>query len=547
VRLYSWLGDTLFWQSRYEEMMRVGEEGRALLGEDAESVEAALMNMTIAIADFMRGGREKWQRFTSRNAAFLERLPYSEELRPAYLRLVILAAADHMDLAEATRWCEALARKAEQHHDLRALAGAIQYKAWNIRGPSGDLWEALADQQRALELYTRIGDTLHEAQVLSPMAYWSLALGDLDRAETYARRAYAMRRWAAGDPYLGWLKVTLGTVALCRGSLEEAAEAFHRAVQLLGESSTAWDPSQAALALGRVCLARGQRQEALGQLQAAVSAGRPLACDPANRLLLAVALGALEEAYEQPAEFQAFCRRFREDHPEVGASPFVQWFLEPTEPSSPPTGALPTVHERFGGPLSSDWIWHDPFGDGSFQVENGLEIHAANGRDLWQLNLSAPRLLRPAGLAEPGSGALAVQTACRPASGRGEPGVRPPAIGGLLLWKDPKNFLRLDRGDQGAHEISFRGLIQNKELTVGRGRLPSERVSLRLEWLGDRVKALCSVDEQEWFTVGTVAFPVEGPVEVGLHAIGQIDRTIYPGAHPDGTAIRFETFQLWCS
>jgi hypothetical protein len=28
-------------------------------------------------------------------------------------------------------------------------------------------------------------------------------------------------------------------------------------------------------------------------------------------------------------------------------------------------------------------------------------------------------------------------------------------------------------------------------------------------------------------------------------AIGNIDRTIYRGAYPDGTAIRFESFMLW--
>jgi hypothetical protein len=30
-----------------------------------------------------------------------------------------------------------------------------------------------------------------------------------------------------------------------------------------------------------------------------------------------------------------------------------------------------------------------------------------------------------------------------------------------------------------------------------------------------------------------------------VHAIGNIDRTIYPGAYPEGTAIRFEAFQAW--
>ena len=38
------------------------------------------------------------------------------------------------------------------------------------------------------------------------------------------------------------------------------------------------------------------------------------------------------------------------------------------------------------------------------------------------------------------------------------------------------------------------------------------------------MNALCSANGVEWFTVGGVAFPVEDPVEVGLHAIGVIDQ-----------------------
>jgi hypothetical protein len=59
------------------------------------------------------------------------------------------------------------------------------------------------------------------------------------------------------------------------------------------------------------------------------------------------------------------------------------------------------------------------------------------------------------------------------------------------------------------------------------------------------VNALCSADGEQWFTVGQVEFPVEDPVEVGLHAIGNIDRLMYPCAYPEGTAIRFEAFELW--
>jgi hypothetical protein len=63
--------------------------------------------------------------------------------------------------------------------------------------------------------------------------------------------------------------------------------------------------------------------------------------------------------------------------------------------------------------------------------------------------------------------------------------------------------------------------------------------------MDDEVSALCSTDGEQWYTVGHVAFPSESQLRVGLHAIGFIDRTIYHGAYREGTAIRFESFELW--
>jgi hypothetical protein len=62
--------------------------------------------------------------------------------------------------------------------------------------------------------------------------------------------------------------------------------------------------------------------------------------------------------------------------------------------------------------------------------------------------------------------------------------------------------------------------------------------------MGDQVHAFCSADGERWFTAGAVTFPQE-PVQVGVFAIGRIDRAVYHGAYPDGTAIRFESFRLW--
>lgn len=165
-------------------------------------------------------------------------------------------------------------------------------------------------------------------------------------------------------------------------------------------------------------------------------------------------------------------------------------------------------------------------------MQNGLEIHAGNRRDLW-VDLDAPRVLREV------SGNFAIQTTCVPVS------AEKPDIGGLLIWRDKGNFLRLDKGTGGQNEILFLGCLDGRTIIIGRGCLPATRIFLRLEKLDDRVNALCSSDGREWFSVGHVEFPTADPVEVGLDAIGNIHRTIYHGAFPAGTAIRFESFQLF--
>jgi regulation of enolase protein 1 (concanavalin A-like superfamily) len=85
----------------------------------------------------------------------------------------------------------------------------------------------------------------------------------------------------------------------------------------------------------------------------------------------------------------------------------------------------------------------------------------------------------------------------------------------------------------------------DRNVILGRGRLPAESIILRLERRGGSVRALCSADGQHWFSVGQVEFPADDSLEVGVHAIGSIERMIYPGAYPEGTAIRFESFELW--
>jgi hypothetical protein len=66
-----------------------------------------------------------------------------------------------------------------------------------------------------------------------------------------------------------------------------------------------------------------------------------------------------------------------------------------------------------------------------------VELPAADGRDIWYINTGAPSL-RTGIEAD-----FILQVRCRPSP------LRPLTMGGLLLWSDPANFVRLDWGDIG--------------------------------------------------------------------------------------------------
>ena len=160
-------------------------------------------------------------------------------------------------------------------------------------------------------------------------------------------------------------------------------------------------------------------------------------------------------------------------------------------------------------------------------------LRAANGREMWCRNTSAPRLLHPM------TGDFAVQTVISPALDDR------PWLGGLLVWRDEDNFLQLEGGRLGVHQYSFRGRVGGSERIVGRGMLERDRVFLRLERRNHRIRALCSPDGETWYTLGKTEVDLGAQVQVGLFAIGFIVRDFYLGAFPEGSAIRFEDTRLW--
>jgi tetratricopeptide (TPR) repeat protein len=539
--LYFWLANTLWWQARFAEMQRLCEEGLALLGDDLESVAGVLMNHTVGLAYIEQGQIDRGNGFFLRNAACLEGLPYDADLKLCYGDLIDAYLVVKKDVAAARRWLthlEALAQ--HRREDLLLLAWVETYTALFL-SVTGDVRGALGHCHRARDAFARCS-TSEEGRSFLGTGHMHLSLGELGSAEEQAARGLSVLESVGARGMHSDLHRLLGTTALCRRATETAVAHFQTAARLYRDAAQPWLAAGAAVALGRAFLAQGAYGAALRAFDEAIQGcivvdqmpqtPSPLRCFFGPTL--PNALSGIEEASSSVEHVTAVVERLWQEFPAAQSLPQT--------PCLHPAAAMPFpdqhVHEQFTGALSAAWCWHDPQGDCSFTAQDGLLIVAANMRDLWHVNLSAPRLLQPAP-----SGDFAVQTVCGPIHA----GVDQPAIGGLILWQDPLHYLVLERGHFGAADISFRGCLDGADCFIGRGRLPAERIWLRLERLGRRVTALCSADGQDWSCAGTIEFPTPDGVEVmvGLHAIGTIDRTIYHGAYPEGTAIYFTTFEMW--
>jgi len=341
-----------------------------------------------------------------------------------------------------------------------------------------------------------------------------------------------------------------------------ARQSFHKVQDPTGEMV-------AVYCIGQTYLLQGHRQGAAEVLQR-YGDQMPFGVVSFDSWTLAVALKFAEQVQGTDA-FRAMCARWRESHHRLTELGLAQWHLEPVGALAPPDlerGRLVWA-DSHAAALDPEWEWRDPSGDCSFLARDGLQIRAANGRDLHHINLTAPCILRSV----PAS--AVVQTVCGPVS------AEQPAIGGILFWKDRDSFVRLDWGSGGSHEITLRGCLGGHDVVLGRGLLPpglsqegilglapsgaqlpdasggsgeaqldpstawpAMGVFLRVECVAGQLAAFCSRDASEWFLVGHATLPGEGAPLVGVYASGNIDRLVYPGAYPDGTAIRFGPFYL---
>ena len=445
------------------------------------------------------------------------------------------------------RWLDELGERAEKHQDLRAL-GEVYYLQGDILADQGDLTGALAHEQEALKLFAEIGDIKHESWCLGNAGWAAMMLGDLDLADSYVQRGLELARTIGNKRDVAWMDWRMGQIALCRGDFRQGLAAYEDATQLFHDIGRHRSEIRAIYAVGRIRLALGEMEQALSCFQQAAVLAEPDAVRQ-DTFSLAAELNALELASESTEAFRSFCASFKREHPEIAAGPLVQWYLEPAEaPTADELASKLMFYDSFDETLDVEWQWHDEVGDSAYAIHDGFELSVAPGRDLWLVNLGAPRLQRAV------CGDWQAQTVCGPITdgeaGQGLAMGQEPAIGGMVLWQNDENYMRLDRGTGGEREVSFLGCIENRDVVVGRGWLPDwlgsdGDVFLRIRYAGGVAEALCSVDGEMWFALGQTAFPEGDDLLLGLYGIGVQDPLLYPGRCQGSHSIRFRSFWLW--
>lgn len=538
---YFWLGELLNIDGgRTEESMRIAQEGLALLEDAQDTVEAAMLTSVIAWGHHIAGNYAAMHEWTMRSTSFLQNLPYTEELRAMYgaVQYVYIMNGEP---EQARKWREVYLAQARSHYDLRGWGEALATSAYNVTRFMGKIeeWQSkLAQAEKCFadaQYYRRIP----EIPLVRSLGH--LHTGNIADAETYAHQALHLAE-SINAEQIREIYFCLAILALAQNNLGEAERYARQMFQHSGDHPIM--QAEAQILLGRTYLAQGRRMEGVHACEEALHL---LACRNLTvldhlfqwRLRPAVldASSTLEAALQDGNRYRMLCREILADCGEELEAASGQWHLEPYK--SLIESQVPVFQDSFTEVLAPGWNWLDPEGDCSYTVQDGLLLYAANMRDLYNVNTTAPRLVRPA------AGNFTLQTKVDAFS------ADQPAIGGLLIWRDRQNFLCLNRGLRGPTEFSLEGRLAQQNFFGGRGHLfsasPNASITLRLERIGSTVRALCSADGETWFSVGRVEFPVDDSVNVGLYASGAIDRTVYPGAFPDGTAIRFDGVWLWSS
>jgi DNA-binding SARP family transcriptional activator len=189
----------------------------------------------------------------------LENLDLPDEIRAQAL-LYQAASFRH---AQQFALAEQSLAQAQQFLDAnRSIAGAWWFERGNLLANQGDLLAALAAFEQSLGIAQATGDLTQEAMAHNNLAYHALLAGQFERAEDHLLQAEDLvKRYEIG--YL-WQFVgsTKGEIALERGKLAQAKDAFREAYT----AAKAWHNQQQQ---ANILLSQAQIAQQEGQVKQA--------------------------------------------------------------------------------------------------------------------------------------------------------------------------------------------------------------------------------------------------------------------------------------
>ncbi|MGC8834895.1 MAG: tetratricopeptide repeat protein, partial [Armatimonadota bacterium] len=447
IRILYWLADLLFWQGRFQEMELVARTGLGLLSdEDSASVEAVIMNSMVGIARGNIGDENEWMRRARRSAELLRQMPYVEEIRRVYAHVIDSFSYSEAKPEEAEEWCALYADLAKSENDLRGVYDAA-FRRGQMLLHGGRVAESIRAFQAAADGFEKIGDPKYLCWCLANLAEAHLQIGLLEEAEKYSLQSVQYSQQLIIRRDAGRNLLRLGTIHTVQGKYEEAASDYRRAFAVFNSLSHEYNMALAMTRLALAYMHAGRKERALEYALRALKIGELF---PAP---FALTLAVLEElGFNISSLFPSLL----EQHKETREWHFKQWKLESTAPKP---FWCQVLYSTFSRDVPVGFHWYDQTGESEYRINRGLEIRVANGCDLWHINLTAPRLCTKV------RGDFAVQTEIGP------PPSQRPAIGGLVIWTDRHNFLRLDKGSHGPHEVRFSGTVDGVGKTIGRGRI----------------------------------------------------------------------------
>ncbi len=478
AQLHWWLGDLLMnHEPRYEECLQTGLAGMALLDpvRDAHSLEAAMLYSIIAFGYFFRRDIANLVTTSDCLAEFLTDLPYRDELRVSYgiLLETLWQVKDQDEWLRVRSVAETKARQTQNYWGLGEHVWVDAYAHYIVGSPAKEIELVL---QEACQLFELVGDAKRKNWVDLTHAELQFEYGRCAETEELLK-AILPSTILYNEQALDSIFLLQGAACMTQKRWSEAKTALSEAKRIASERDES--PAEATVYLGFVALAQARYEQSSDYFQSALCLldfpdrewPKPLRWRVENNSFFASALYGLECALDDDDTFHAFCREFRKVRPETQNAWFRYWYLQPTHADQTIAAQQNLVTDM----ATVEWTNVDPSGGAAFIIGSDTVIASPVVRDLLYPLLNAPRLL------ETVTGDFVLQALCRPAY------ADRPGVGGLLLWQDRCNYVRLTIGVRAQDEVTLEACIDNHDVTIGRGRLLADAVALRIERRGNHM------------------------------------------------------------